>query len=149
MSATKQPAPTREAILADIAALTTMQRGTLAEEYRQRPDPTGKGTIRLGPYYKHQCWENGRNLSRRVSPQEAPHLREDLANHERFEQLSEQLVSLTVAETRALRTAAALSAGAHEAAPAKKNSRSSASPKGTAKVKPSSPRRAGASRSKA
>lgn len=149
MSTHKHHAPTREVILADIAALTTMQRGTLAEEYRERPALPGKGTLRLGPYFKHQCWEDGRNVSRRVPPQEVALLREDLANHQRFEQLTEQLARLTVADTRALRASQAASAPQHEVARAKKNSRSSASPKGTAKAKPSSPKRARASRAKA
>lgn len=154
MSSTPSHTPSRTAILADIADITTMQRGTLAEEFRERPDPQGKGTIRLGPYFKHQCWEDGRNLSRRVPPQEVPLLREDLANYERFEQLTGQLVSLTVADTRALRASQSAAAqhndsAADHAARAKKNSRSNASPKGTAKAKPSSPRCARASQSKA
>ena len=149
MNTHTHPSPPREAILADMAAITTMQRGTLAEEYRERPAPQGKATRRRGPYFKHQCWENGRNLSRRVPPEQVPLLREDLANHQRFVRLSEQLVSRTVADTRALRASQAAGAQQHEAARAKKNSRSSASPKGTAKVKPSSPKRARASRRKA
>lgn len=132
----------REALLRDLSSISTMQRGTLAEEYRERPSPSGKGTVRLGPYYKHQCWEDGRNLSRRVAAAEAPQLREDLVNGQRFEQLAEQLAQTNIIHTRALRAAQAQAAEHSESAASKKNSRRNALPKDTAKAKASLPRRA-------
>jgi hypothetical protein len=43
-----------------------MQSGSLAEEWRERPGPPGEPPVRLGPYFKHQAWHDGRNVSRRV-----------------------------------------------------------------------------------
>lgn len=131
--------PDRHALLRDLAALTTMQRGTLAEEYRQQPSRDGKGTVRRGPYYKHQCWEKGRNVSRRVPAPEVPILREDLANAQRFEQITTQLAQLTVTQTRALRTSQAEAARVVDAQTraGKKNSSKNAARKSSAKPKAS------------
>lgn len=141
----------RPSLLRDLAAITTMQRGTLAEEYREHPSPDGKGTVRLGPYFKHQCWENGRNLSRRVPAREVPALREDLANASRFAEITARLAEITVAETRALRAAQAEAALASDpqSLAAKKNSRKNARPKNSAKPSASSPKRRAASPPKA
>jgi hypothetical protein len=129
----------RQHLLDQLAAITTMQRGTLAEEFREHPSPDGKDTVRLGPYFKHQCWEDGRNLSRRIPAHQVPALREDLANGARFNQITEQLARLNIEHTRALRAAeeSATSTDAEESA-AKKNSRRSASPSATRRPRASS-----------
>jgi hypothetical protein len=126
-------APDRSALLQQMAQLSSMERGTLSEEYRERPDGAG-GTVRLGPYFKHQVWEAGANQSRRVPAEEVPALREDLANHQRFTALADALVEQTVQETRARRAAARPGADPE----AKKNSRRTARTKASAKPKPSS-----------
>ena len=130
-----QSNPEREHLLAELAQITTMERGTLTEEYRERPTPDGKGTLRKGPYYKHQCWENGRNRSRRVPGEEVPLLRSDLEAGERFDRLVEALASLAIAEGRQNRASQALQT---QAPGAKKNSPTKSSRKGTAKPKRSS-----------
>lgn len=129
----QHPTPERAALLQEMAQLTSMERGTLSEEYRERPDGAG-GTVRLGPYFKHQVWEAGVNQSRRVPAQEVPALRQDLENHQRFTALASAVIEQTVQETRARRAAA--SAGADPEA--KKNSRPTARTKVSAKPKPSS-----------
>jgi len=110
-----------------------MERGTLSEEYRERSDGGG-GTVRLGPYFKHQVWEAGTNQSRRVPAEEVPELRQDLANHQRFTELAESYVDLAVQETRTRR--GRIKAGADPEA--KKNSRRTARTNASAKPKPSS-----------
>ena len=127
------PPQKRAALLEQMAQLDSMERGTLSEEYRERPDGTG-GTVRLGPYFKHQVWEAGANQSRRVPTEEVPALRQDLENHRRFTALAEALVEETVQQTRARRGRA--QAGADPEA--KKNSRSKARTKTSGKPKPSS-----------
>jgi hypothetical protein len=133
------PSPDRQSLLRDIAAITTMQRGTLAEEYREVPAPEGGGTVRLGPYFKHQCWENGRNLSRRVPAHEVPLLREDLANAQRFESLTNQLAQTTIEQTRQLRASQSESLQQPQME-SKKNSRKRAQTKSSVKPSASSPR---------
>jgi hypothetical protein len=127
------PLHDRSAILQQMAHLESMERGTLSEEFRERPDDSG-GKVRLGPYFKHQVWEAGSNKSRRVPADEAPQLRADIENHQRFTELADAYVELTVEQTRARR--AQDKAGADP--DAKKNSRSKSLPKGSAKPKPSS-----------
>lgn len=126
--------PEIKAILTEMATLTSMERGTLSEEYRTRPDGDGSGTIRLGPYYKLQAWENGRNASRRVPAPEVPALRQDLANHERFTALAASFVEQTIALTRQQR---GTGTGAQDAA-AKKNSAKKQKANAVRKPKPSS-----------
>jgi hypothetical protein len=110
-----------------------MERGTLSEEFRVRPDGAG-GTVRLGPYFKLQVWEDGSNKSRRVPAEEVPELRQDLENHKRFSELADTYVDLTVQRTRVRRQQA--KAGADP--DGKKNSRSKSPPKASRKPKPSS-----------
>ena len=132
--------PDRQSLLAQLAAITTMQRGTLAEEYREVPAPEGKGTIRLGPYFKHQCWQDGRNLSRRVSVHEVALLREDLSNAQRFDALTEQLAQANIASTRQLR-ATQRQALQEDQIESKKNSSKHAQKRSSPKPSASSPRR--------
>jgi mannitol-1-phosphate/altronate dehydrogenase len=110
-----------------------MERGTLSEEYRERADGAG-GTVRTGPYFKHQVWEAGSNKSRRVPSEEVPQLRQDIENHRRFAELADSYVDLTIEHTRARRSQA--QAGADP--DAKKNSRKKPAPKASGKRKPSS-----------
>lgn len=125
----------RHALIDQIAAITTMQPGTLAEEWREHPDPDGTGTRRVGPYYKHQVWRGGRNISRRVPACEAPQLREDIDNAKRYEQLTDELAALNIEHTLKLR---ASEVGRGESAESKKNSRPKPARSASRKPKPSS-----------
>jgi hypothetical protein len=139
--------PDRQTLLRDLEAITTMQRGTLAEEYRDVPAPEGKGTVRLGPYFKHQCWEGGRNLSRRVPAHEVPLLREDLANAQRFDQLTSQLAQTTIEHTRRLRASESAALQEHKIE-SKKNFKRRARTSSLKKPSASSPKRGRGSRAK-
>lgn len=132
--------PLRQALLDQIAAITTMQLGSLAEEYREHPDASGQGTVRRGPYFKHQVWQDGRNSSRRVPADEAATLKLDIDNAKRFHQLTAQLADLNVQHTLALRAA-----GTAAATVEKKTSNPNVLPKNTAKRNTSSPRSASGS----
>lgn len=137
MRASKQSAArTRRSLIDQIAAITTMQPGTLAEEYRERPDPNGTGVLRLGPYFKYQCWKDGRNVSRRVPADEAGQLREDIENGKRFTQLTNDLAQVNISQTLALR--ATETVASEQALVAKKNSANKHVSKGSAKRSASS-----------
>ena len=132
----------RQSLVEQIAAITTMQPGTLAEEYREHPVADGKGVVRRGPYFKYQCWHDGRNLSRRVPVTQAPQLRQDIDNAKLFGQLTTQLGQLNIQHTLALRAAEASTVD--EVRDATKNSTRKRAKKDSAKPKTSSqkPRRA-------
>ncbi len=74
-----------------------MHEGRLSEEYREC---TVDGqTIRNGPYYKHQQWKGGKNVSRRVKADEAERLRVGIEGMDQFKRLCEDYVRTRVAMT--------------------------------------------------
>ena len=87
--------PTPESILQDIAQIQRLDRGTLSV-IRQGPE---------GPYYNHQCYEDGRNVSRYVPGEQLADLKDALAGYQRFRQLVDRYVELMVEKTRAERQA--------------------------------------------
>lgn len=146
----KTPAstPDRKQILDELASIELMQRGTVSEQYFKRRSSDRKSTVLLGPYLKFQVWLDGRNHTRRVSAAEADQLREDIANYHRFKELCGQLARRNIEHTQAVRAAEAASDAGGQAPGAKKNSAKNASPRGTAKPKPSSTKRGRGSRGK-
>jgi len=86
---------TPEAILRQIAQIHRMDHGTVSV-IRQGPH---------GPYYNHQCYENGRNVSRYVPPEQVPELEQAIEGYRRFQELVKQYVQLRVEQTRAERQA--------------------------------------------
>ncbi len=87
--------PTPEFILQQIAQIQRMDQGTLSV-IRQGPH---------GPYYNHQCYENGRNVSRYVAAEQVPELEEAIEGYRRFQELVKQYVQLQVEKSRSERQA--------------------------------------------
>jgi hypothetical protein len=125
----------REQIIDRIASITTMQPGTLTEEYRDGAIGKNGKRAQLGPYYKLQVWRDGGNKSSRVPASQADSLREDIDNYHTFGQLCRQLAELNIQQTLALRAAQASAADPGEG---KKNSTRKQARKDTPKPKPSS-----------
>lgn len=85
----------RDQILRQLAQLDTMEYGSLRTEHRP---VQGGGTT--GPYYQHQVWQEGKNLSQRIPAAEAAALQSALANRQRAEVLAQEYIALTVQLTR-------------------------------------------------
>lgn len=85
----------RAVILHKMAAIDSMEVGSLKEEYR-----TNSAGQKCGPYFKHQVWSDGANLSQRVSADDAAKLQEAIKNRQEFEQLSADFIAVTVEQTR-------------------------------------------------
>lgn len=85
----------RTLILEQMAALQTMEQGSLKSEYRQQPSGA-----KNGPYFKHQVWRDGANVSQRIAAEDAPALAQAIANRQKFEALATDFIELTVAHTR-------------------------------------------------
>lgn len=85
----------REQLLEQMAQCDTMEYGSLHAERRSM---AGGGLSR--PYFKHQVWDKGRNLSQRVPAQEAADLQRAIVNRQRFEQLAREFMDVTVELTR-------------------------------------------------
>ena len=88
----------RAQILQQMEQIQTMERGSLQEERRPSKQDPGLPT---GPYFKHQVWEDGKNQTRRVPPEEAGRLAEAIEGRKQFEALAQEFVNTTVAQTRA------------------------------------------------
>ncbi|MEI7733694.1 MAG: DUF6788 family protein [Verrucomicrobiota bacterium] len=85
---------TKSQILAEIAQIKLMERGKLSTyTVKNRAHPAG-------PYYKLQRWEQGKNHTQYVRPEQVPLLQAALGEHARFQQLIEQLAQLVILDTR-------------------------------------------------
>jgi hypothetical protein len=129
--------PHHQDLISQIAEITHIERGTLTEEYRERPNPEGGLPLKTGPYYKHQCWEDKRNRSCRITSEEVPLLQEHLQSGQHFDELVAELAALVTANSRQQR-AKALTPVCDVVEASKKNSRKKPSVSATAKPKPSS-----------
>jgi hypothetical protein len=87
----------RQEILEEMSTINQMQYGRLTEEYRER-EVDGR-IHRSGPYYKHQVWRDGKNVTTRVKVDQVAPLREGIEGMDRFKQLSSDFVAATVAMT--------------------------------------------------
>ena len=88
---------TPESILQALAQIQRLERGTLSV--------IGQGPN--GPYYNHQCYEDGRNVSRYVPADQVADLQAALEGYRQFQELMSQYVQAVVERTRAERAAGA------------------------------------------
>ena len=86
---------TPQTLLQQIAQIHHLEPGKLSV-IRQGPD---------GPYYKLQCREQGKNLTRYVPRDQAPLVAAHTANYARFQSLVAAYVALLAQQTRAEREA--------------------------------------------
>ena len=86
---------TPQSLLQEIAQIQHLDRGTVSV-LRQGPQ---------GPYYNHQCYENGRNVSRYVPLEQVPDLKAAIDGYHRLQELMAQYVDILVEKTRAEREA--------------------------------------------
>jgi hypothetical protein len=88
----------RQQILQQMEQINRMENGSLQSETRPSQRHPGQNQ---GPYFKHQIWEDGGNVTRRVPPEKAPALAKAIEGRKEFETLARQFVDATVAMTRA------------------------------------------------
>lgn len=91
----KKPNPTPAVLLAQMAQIHSMEFGRLSE-YRRPGRPKDAGT-----YYRLQIWQDGRNHTRHVRPEELPALQAAVEGYARYCSLSQEYARLIVAQTRA------------------------------------------------
>lgn len=78
-------------LLAQIAQIPAMERGKLSV----------MRATSVGPAYKLQAWENGKNLSRYIPPEQARAVQEAIEGYARFQELIQQYADQVVQRTRA------------------------------------------------
>jgi hypothetical protein len=82
---------TPQSLLQQIAQIPHMERGKLCI-LREGPQ---------GPYFNHQTWENGKNVSRYVPQDQVPAMKKAIAGYEQFESLTKQYAQMIIQKTRA------------------------------------------------
>lgn len=78
---------TPQALLKKIAAIQTMERGTLCP-------------MQDGRYYNHQTWQSGRNVVRYVPRSEVKELKKAIAGYCRLMELTQQYADLIILASR-------------------------------------------------
>lgn len=72
-----------------------MERGKLSSySFKDRPSAAG-------PYHKLQQWEDGKNKTRYIPPDEVPDVQAAIAGYAQYRQLTEEYAQTVIAETRA------------------------------------------------
>jgi hypothetical protein len=88
----------RQQILQQMEQIRCMERGSLQAE--TRPSLRHPQQER-GPYFKHQIWEEGQNVTRRVPAEKADALAQAIEGRKEFEKLAQAFIDATVMLTRA------------------------------------------------
>lgn len=87
----------RRQILQQMEQIQCMEHGSLQTE--TRPSRRHSDQAR-GPYHKHQVWEAGKNVTRRIPPEQADALAQAIEGRKDFEKLARQFIEATVGLTR-------------------------------------------------
>lgn len=94
----------REAILAEMASIRRLRRGTVNEQYFEVRKADGT-MVKRGPYYLYSRTEKGRSYSQRIAAAQVEAVRTETENCKRFKELAERCVvvteQLTVGDERA------------------------------------------------
>jgi cell division protein YceG involved in septum cleavage len=83
----------RRDILAELAILERIRRGSVTEQYVEATGRRGRQT-RRGPYPLYSFKTGGRTVSRRLQSGDAAVYREQIAAGRRFQQLTRELMEL-------------------------------------------------------
>ena len=86
-----KPKSSPQHLLEQAAQIQRMERGKLSI-LREGPE---------GPYFNHQCRQDGKNVSRYVPRDQVQATQEAIDGYNQFTQLIEEYVDLSVAKTRA------------------------------------------------
>jgi glycerol-3-phosphate O-acyltransferase len=77
-------------ILSQIAGIERMERGKLSVMRETA----------VGPAYKLQAWEKGKNVSRYIPPDQATAVQEAIEGYQRFESLTQEYAQQIIDKTR-------------------------------------------------
>jgi hypothetical protein len=83
----------KAAVLQQMGQIPYLIRGKLSSQTY-----VAKGRSQ-GPYFTLQRWEEGKNKSQRIPPQQLPMIQEAVTGFEHFQQLADQFVGLTEQQT--------------------------------------------------
>lgn len=83
----------RREILAELAGLDRIRRGSVTEQYVETTGRRGR-TLRRGPYPLYSFKTRGRTVSRRIRAEQASAYRAQIAAGRRFQELAHELMEL-------------------------------------------------------
>lgn len=83
----------RDIILDQMTQLRRIRRGTITTSRPVRKLKDGT-THQAGPYFKHQCWKEGRNQTVYLSAEEYARLQPDVENYHTLLTLTEELAEI-------------------------------------------------------
>ncbi len=83
----------RRDILAELAGLARIRRGSVTEQYVEAAGRRGRA-LRRGPYPLYSFKTRGRTVSRRIRAEQAAVYREQIAAGRRFQELAHELMEL-------------------------------------------------------
>jgi len=83
----------KAAILQQMGQIPALIRGKLSSQTY-----VAKGRSQ-GPYFTLQRWDEGKNKSQRIPPQQLPMIQEAVTGFQRFQQLADQFVGLAEKQT--------------------------------------------------
>ena len=93
MTATLGMDQRRREILAELAGLARIRRGSVTEQYVEATGRRGR-TVRRGPYPLYSFKTKGRTVSRRIRAEQSAVYREQIAAGRRFQELTRELMEL-------------------------------------------------------
>jgi hypothetical protein len=93
MNATHGMDQRRREILAELAGLARIRRGSVTEQYVETAGRRGR-TLRRGPYPLYSFKAKGRTVSRRIRAEQTAVYREQIAAGRRFQELTHELMEL-------------------------------------------------------
>jgi hypothetical protein len=82
----------QQSLLTQMQAIDRLRRGSLSCQFFPAPKPRA---ARRGPYYLLQGYGGGQKFSERVPQDQAPQVQQDVDHYRRFQQLSEQYITVT------------------------------------------------------
>ena len=83
----------RQEIIQEISSITTMQKGTLNEQFLKVPQKHKEPVLR-GPYYVLTKKENNKTVSKRIKLADYEQIKDDVDNYKRFMQLANEYVKI-------------------------------------------------------
>ncbi len=83
----------RREILAELAGLTRIRRGSVTDQYVEAAGRRGRA-LRRGPYPLYSFKTRGRTVSRRIQAEQAVVYRDQIAAGRRFQELTHELMEL-------------------------------------------------------
>ena len=96
MKAVQQIETRREAILGQMRAIRSMERGSINEQFLKVAHKGKKEPVLRGPYYVISRREGNKTVGYRLkTPRELARAREDVQRHKRFQELCQDFERLT------------------------------------------------------